>query len=92
MGNDILDQFSFLHLAVGYTAYFLKIPFNYWFFMHMFFEFYENTPEAIVFIQNHIPFWPGEKHKGDSLINSISDQIFAMLGWWIASKIDMYYK
>lgn len=91
MGDKLIDQFSYLHLSTGLIAYFLKIRFIDWFYLHLFFEIVENTPEIIWFVDNYITFWPGGKKGPDELHNSITDQIFAMTGWYLGKFLDEFY-
>ena len=88
MGNNLIDQYSLLHFSTGIIARFFHIPFTYFFIMHFIFEYFENIPE-IAHLINKIQWWPGKKPSVDSLINSVSDQMFAMLGWYVANKLDI---
>lgn len=81
MGRRIYDRFSLLHFAVGVVVYYWNISFNEWFIIHMLFEMIENTEMGVKFIDSKIKIWPGGKKSPDNLLNSISDQIFSMLGW-----------
>lgn len=91
MGQDFIDQFSLLHAASGVIAYFWGVPFWWWFVGHIVFEVVENTVLGINFINNNFTLWPGGKNKKDSLINSIGDQTFAVIGWVIAAYLDKLY-
>ena len=84
MGIYFFDQFSLLHFAVGIVTQFWGISFPLWFLLHFVFEFVENTAFGVYFIDKHLTFWPGGKQYPDSLINSIGDHVFAMLGWFVA--------
>ena len=92
MGFDILDEYSLLHMASGIIAFFFDISFTNWFLLHAAFEYLENTPNGVYFIDNYIWFWPGGKLQADSLSNSISDQFFAMLGWILAYYVKKMFK
>jgi len=88
MGNKFIDQYSLLHFAVGIVVYFWDIPLLTWFVLHTMFELIENTQQGIYFINNYITLWPGGKPKADSIVNSIGDTIFSVLGWIIAYYTD----
>ena len=38
-------------------------------------------PAGRYFITNYLTFWPGGKKKADTIINSLGDNVSAMLGW-----------
>lgn len=84
MGQTFLDEYSLLHFASGIIAFFFDISFTNWFLLHAAFEYIENTSYGVQFIDNYLFFWPGGKLRADALINSISDQIFALIGWIVA--------
>lgn len=86
MGNKFVDQYSLLHFSTGVIARFFNIPFQYWFVLHLLFEYWENIPE-IAMIIDKIKWWPGGKRTIDTYVNSFGDQFFAMLGWYIADKL-----
>ena len=88
MGNQMFDQFSYLHFASGIIAYFWGIPFIYWAILHFLFEIFENTNLGIWIINNLIVFWPGGKYGKDGLNNIIGDNITAFLGWFSAYYLD----
>jgi hypothetical protein len=46
----------------------------------MIFEYVENTKYGMNII-NKFSYWPGGKERADSLINSLGDQFYALLGW-----------
>lgn len=87
---NLFDQYSILHLATGIIAYFWRIKFTSWFIIHLLFEIIENQTTSMEFINMYFPQWPGGKAKADTLINSVSDQFFAMLGWIIGYMADYY--
>lgn len=91
MGYQIIDQYSLLHFSVGIIGYFLGIKFELWLLINILFEIIENSNIGIKVI-NKIHIWPGGKKSSDTLINSASDIVFAMLGWWIAKQVDIFGK
>lgn len=92
MGSKFMDQYSLLHLAVGIVVYFWDISLLSWFVLHTMFELIENTQQGIYFINNYITWWPGGKPRPDSIINSIGDTMFSLLGWVIAYYTDQFGK
>ena len=92
MGNKFIDQYSLLHFAVGIVVYFWDISLLSWFVLHTIFELIENTQQGIYFINNYITWWQGGKPRPDSIINSIGDTIFSLLGWVIAYYTDQFGK
>jgi len=90
MGNLLLDQFSYLHFAVGVVVYFWGITLGQWFAIHFIFEILENTQTGIMIINAIFGnFWPGEgKSYADSFINILGDNIAAVLGWLSAYYLD----
>lgn len=88
MGTKFFDQYSILHFATGIIFYFFGVDFIIWLSIHILFEILENTKPGMHFINTYLPFWPGGKPRSDTLINSIGDTVFAMLGWLIAWSMD----
>ena len=89
MGTGLLDQYSFLHFAVGIIAYFWGFSFIQTIIIHTIFESIENTLLGINFINTYFKgFWPGGKPIADTLINSIGDTISVMIGWLMAYYLD----
>jgi len=89
MGQYFLDQYSLLHFAVGIIFYFFGFSFINTLLIHTLFEVSENTQQGIDIINTYFKnIWPGGKEYSDSLINSIGDTFFTMLGWIIAYYID----
>ena len=88
MGLRFMDQYSLLHFAVGVIAYFNGMSFVTWSVLHLIFELVENTETGMKIINNYFTFWPGGKSYADAAINSIGDQVFAMLGWLVAQQLD----
>jgi hypothetical protein len=93
MGLRIFDQYSLLHFAVGVVAYFWSISFFIVIIVHILFEFIENTPVGMNFINTcFTQWWPGGKTHPDNLLNRTTDTIFTGLGWLIAYQLDKTYK
>lgn len=92
MGKHFFDQFSILHLASGIVVYFWGMSLTTWVILHTIFEILENTQQGMDFITNNFKLWPGGKSHPDSLLNSVGDTVFAILGWIIAKNLDDYYK
>ena len=88
MGKLFLDQYSLLHFSSGVMAYFVGIGALKWFVAHATFEFAENTQTGMKFINENLTFWPGGKPRRDALINILGDNVAAILGWILASKVD----
>lgn len=88
MGVYILDQYFYLHFAVGIIAYFWNISLLHFFIIHTIFEILENTKTFMYIINNYILAWPGGKQESDTIINNIGDTIGAMLGWYSAYYLD----
>lgn len=83
---NVFDEFSLLHFATGIIAYFWGVPLAWWIFLHVLFEYLENTKLGMKFIEHYLPFWPGGKHKKESFVNSmIGDNVAAIAGWVLAS-------
>lgn len=88
MGKKMIDQYSFLHFCAGFLANILGIKFWLWFVLHMVFEIIENQTWGIYIINKYFKtVWPGGKDEPDSLLNSISDQTFAIIGWFCANLL-----
>jgi len=90
MGTKIFDQFTLLHFATGVIAYFWGMSLPLFFILHTIFELFENTPQGIYFINNHITIWPGGKPKADTILNGIGDTIGAIIGWYSSHILDHY--
>jgi hypothetical protein len=95
MGYKFADQFSLLHLSVGVIFYFWNISLINSFILHFLFEYLENTETGIQLINKYIInpgyfHWPGEKHKPDSKLNMLGDNIFFIIGWLISYFLDIY--
>ena len=83
MGIYFTDKFSLLHFANGIVAYFWGITILVWFILNVLYEWVENSSLGIKII-NKIKIWPGGKHKADTLVNSIGDQLYCLVGWIVA--------
>lgn len=90
MGKYFFDQYSLLHFATGVIAYFWNIPLSVWIVLNIVFEYIENTELGVYFINKYLAFWPGGKQYSDSIINSVGDIVFALIGWVLAYKLDVY--
>ena len=88
MGQQFLDQYSILHFSSGAIAYFWGIDFFKWLLIHASFEVVENTEGGMKFINENLTWWPGGKPKADKMLNILGDNAAALLGWWVASKLD----
>lgn len=89
MGINFVDQYSLLHFASGIIAYFFNIRLPMWIFLHVLFEYSENTDTGMFVINKYFKdIWPGGKNYSDSLINSLGDTSFAVLGWMLACYAD----
>ena len=80
MGTQFTDKFSLLHFATGIIAYYWNISFLSWFVIHLIYEYIENTVYGMRLI-NNIKLWPGGKEHADTILNSMGDQFYALLGW-----------
>ncbi len=93
MGQRLLDQYSLLHYAVGVVAYFWGFGFISAIVLHTIFEWAENTPTGIRFINDRLHgIWPGGKPKTDTLTNCVGDTITFGLGWACANLLDKHGK
>ncbi|ARF10261.1 hypothetical protein Hokovirus_1_140 [Hokovirus HKV1] len=91
MGKNIYDKYSYLHFCTGSLAFYYNISLILWLILHILFEIIENSKKGIYFIDNYLTIWPGGKKSSDSLINSISDTIFGILGWIVAYYVNNYF-
>jgi hypothetical protein len=83
MGQEIIDEFTLLHIYSGVLFYYLNIPFITASILHLLFEIIENRDSVTPYI-NKIRFWPGGKRTPDSIINSTFDQLSFMIAWLLA--------
>lgn len=89
MGKNICDQYSLLHFSAGVCAYFWNISLQKWIIFHILFELIENTQFGMGIINTYFQkWWPGGKPSSDTFINSMSDNVFAILGWLAAYIAD----
>jgi hypothetical protein len=91
MGKTFMDEYSLLHAAVGVVAYFWGISLENWMILHSVFEILENTDVGMKFINTYVKMCPGGKTRKDTCLNSVSDTIFAMVGWIIAYYVVANY-
>jgi hypothetical protein len=89
MGELFTDKYSIYHFTSGIIAYYCGLSFAKWFVLHVIFEILEN----LIFQTelNNIEIWPGLKPKPDTIINSIGDQFYTMLGWCVGYAVNKYY-
>jgi len=95
MGYYFFDQYSILHFSVGVVMYFWNISFVTALILHIIFEIIENTKIGMNFINKYFIHpgyfsWPGGKNYSDSLINTIGDNVFFILGYVISYYVDIY--
>lgn len=87
MGFELLDQYSILHFSVGILWKYYGGNLASLTIVHALFEFFENSPQGIDFINNYFPFWPGGKSGADTELNQASDVVFSIIGWLIMDKL-----
>ena len=87
MGNQLLDQYTYLHFASGITAYYWNIKLKDWIIIHTIFEILENTQMGMHLI-NKFKYWPGGKPYADNITNIMGDTIGALIGWLSAYFLD----
>lgn len=92
MGHSVFDQYSILHFATGIIAYFWGISLYLTTAIHILFELFENTTSGKKIINRYITIWPGGKTHSDSLVNSISDTIFTIIGWLFSYYLDLQFR
>lgn len=90
MANQIFDQYTYLHFAVGVVVYFWGISLSSWIIIHTIYEVFEITPIGINFINTYFgKLWPGGgKHVAEPIINGVGDTLGAILGWLSAYYLD----
>lgn len=88
MGLLCFDNYSLLHFAVGIIFRYLNISFASSFIIHALFECIENSKWGVNFIDTSplLKWWPGGKKSSDSILNSVCDQMFFILGWCLANQ------
>lgn len=93
MGQQAIDEYSFLHLATGMIFRYFEIRFGVAVAVHVVFEVVENSPMGVRFINEYLKdIWPGGKPRADSVINSIYDTVFFVLGWVLADLVIQQYR
>ena len=92
MGQQAIDEFSYLHLATGIIFRFFELGIFSSLVIHTAFEISENTMKGVRFIQDNLPFWPGGKPEADSVMNSVFDTVFFVVGWVLADQIIKAYR
>lgn len=90
MGKYLMDGYTLLHFASGIIAHHWSIPFGIWVFLHILFEYFENTNTGMHFINNYITFWPGGKPSPDTILNRIGDTVAAVVGWFLSYLLLKY--
>jgi len=90
MGGQFLDQYTYLHFAVGIVFYFWGVSLPYWIIIHTLYEIGEITPYGAHLINTYFGhIWPGGgKHVSEPIINGIGDSIGAIIGWLSAYYLD----
>lgn len=91
MGTQMMDQYTYLHLASGIIVYFFGIDIISWLVIHTIFEYLENTKLGMRLI-NSFHYWPGGKTYADSFQNIFGDTVGSMLGWVSAYTLDQLGK
>ena len=87
MGRALIDKYSLLHFAVGITAQYWGSAMWQFVLAHVAFELAENSAWGMALI-NKLPFWPGGKNRADSWLNILGDNVFAALGFLLASYVN----
>ena len=91
MENRLLDQYTYLHFAVGIIVYFWGLSFTSWFIIHSLYEYIEITQLGTYIINKYFSFiWPGGgKHKAETFFyNGFGDTTGAIIGWLSAYYLD----
>ena len=93
MGNQFMDQYSFLHFCVGAVAYYWQLSLRDAFILHFIFEITENTQFGMkiinkLFVRKGGFGWPGGKDRPDDVINILGDNVSFIVGWIVAQKLD----
>lgn len=92
-----LDIFSSVHFGAGVVAGVFGVPLFAWMLVHILFELLENQSLGVAFFQWTEPFifqMFGQSNRtsdyyGDKAINSTVDNLMALLGWWLGTKISL---
>ena len=96
MGVNFIDYYTPSHFIAGVILERLNINFNMFIFLVILFEFIENIIWTDVFTNKCIKI-PGLKYKDcktekDSVINSLSDILFGILGYKFSKYMFVNYK
>jgi hypothetical protein len=89
MGSYFMDKYSLLHTAVGILLYFWGFSWKFTLLSHILFELVENTDAGMNFINTYVTMWPGGKPAADTLLNSVGDTVFTMLGFFLSYIVDI---
>ena len=81
MGYYFIDKYSLLLFSFGILWNYFGLDLISLIILHILFEYFENTKIGMRFINNYFTLWPGGKEHPDSLVNSVSDVLFSVLGW-----------
>ena len=92
MGQTMIDEYSWLHLAMGMIFRYFEVGLGWSFVIHTIFEITENSKQGVHFINTYLNMWPGGKPKADAVINSVGDTVFFVAGWLLADQIIKYYR
>ena len=92
MGQQAIDEFSYLHLATGIIFRFFELGIFSSLVIHTAFEILENTMKGVRFINTYLTMWPGGKTEPDSVMNSVFDTVFFAAGWVLADQIIKAYR
>lgn len=97
MGRFFVDQYSLLHFSTGVISYFWQVPFILGLIIHVLFEIIENSAFGMALINDYfvnegqLLRWPGGKYEADTFINSMGDNVFYSIGWFISYYLDLDY-
>lgn len=90
MGLSLVDKYTWLHFLAGVASALLNMGVVHVALFAAVFEYVENTPQGIAFIQTYLePVWAGGKRFADSSINRVGDVAFTVLGWYLARMLLM---
>jgi hypothetical protein len=91
MTGRFLDQYTYLHFAVGVIFYFWGFSMLSWIIIHTLYEILEITPFGTNFINKYFGnIWPGGgKHVAEPIINGVGDTIASIVGWLSAYYLDV---
>ena len=90
MPGQFMDQYTYLHFAVGVIFYFWGISLKTWVIIHTLYEIIETTDIGIYIINTYFgDIWPGGgKHKSEPIINGVGDTVGGIVGWLSAYYLD----